>query len=89
MLIRLVADFREREPQILDYRTQQYKLFPALATCLAMKFSATWLWDMYNSVTSELEQGDLERLPEVSLLHCHVIIHQRSQKSLISISVYW
>lgn len=57
---------REKEPQILDYRTQQYKLIPAIASCMAMMFSANWLWDMYNNVTSELEQGDLERLPEVT-----------------------
>jgi acyl-CoA oxidase len=29
----------EPEPQILDYRTQQYKLFPMLAACFAQKFS--------------------------------------------------
>lgn len=61
-------DFRAKEPQILDYRTQQYKLIPALASCMAMMFSANWLWDMYNNVTSELEQGDMERLPEVNLV---------------------
>ncbi|XP_054268638.1 probable peroxisomal acyl-coenzyme A oxidase 1 isoform X2 [Macrosteles quadrilineatus] len=60
----------EREPQILDYRTQQYKLFPALATSLAMLFSANWLWDMYNNVTGELEQGDMERLPELHAIAC-------------------
>lgn len=57
--------YRHPEPQILDYRTQQYKLFPSIATSIAMTFSANWLWNMYNNVTSELEQGDLERLPEV------------------------
>lgn len=31
----------------------------------AYKFAASWLWDVYNDVTSQLEQGDLERLPEV------------------------
>jgi acyl-CoA oxidase len=59
--------FREPEPQILDYRTQQYKLFPYLAASFAVKFTAIWLWNMYNEVISELEGGDLERLPEVGL----------------------
>jgi len=53
------------EPQILDYQTQQYKIFPAIAISLAYKFAATWLWNVYNDVTSKLEEGDLERLPEV------------------------
>lgn len=54
------------EPQILDYQTQQYKIFPVIAMSLAYKFAASWLWDVYNDVTSQLELGDLERLPEVS-----------------------
>lgn len=32
---------------------------------LAYKFAASWLWEVYNNVTSELEQGNLEQLPEV------------------------
>ncbi|XP_067010660.2 acyl-coenzyme A oxidase 1 [Anabrus simplex] len=60
----------EPEPQIIDYRTQQYKLFPNIAACFAMKFSALWLWDMYNNVTSELEAGDTERLPELHAISC-------------------
>lgn len=60
----------EPEPQILDFRTQQYKLLPNVAACLAMNFSANWLWDMYNNVNSELEQGDMERLPELHAMAC-------------------
>lgn len=60
----------EPEPQILDYTTQQYKLFPNLAACFALRFNAAWLWNMYNSVTAELEEGDLDRLPELHALSC-------------------
>ncbi|PSN37344.1 putative peroxisomal acyl-coenzyme A oxidase 1 [Blattella germanica] len=60
----------EPEPQIMDYLTQQYKLFPNLATCFALRFNANWLWNMYNNVTSELEEGDLDRLPETCRLSC-------------------
>jgi len=56
------------ESQILDYQTQQYKIFPAIAISLAYKFAASWLWDVYNNVTSQLEQGDLEQLPEVYIV---------------------
>lgn len=49
----------------MDYVTQQYKLFPNLAACYALRLSADWIWEMYNNVTAELDQGELERLPEV------------------------
>lgn len=60
-----MVDFSEPEPQIMDYVTQQYKLFPNLAACYAFRISADWIWDMYNNVSAELDQGELERLPEV------------------------
>lgn len=63
--------YREREPQILDYQTQQYKLFPIIAACLAYKFAAKWLWAKYLIVSMQLEQGDLNQLPEVNTkIHC-------------------
>jgi hypothetical protein len=62
--------FRDPEPQILDYRTQQYKLFPCLAASFAIRCAAIWLWNMYKDVVSELAGGDLERLPEVKCLSC-------------------
>ncbi|CAH1400305.1 unnamed protein product [Nezara viridula] len=61
---------REPEPIILEYKTQQYKIFPHISSSLAMVFAAKWIWDMYNNVSSELEQGDLERLPELHALSC-------------------
>lgn len=50
----------------MEYRTQQHKLLPNIAAVYCFRFAATWLWNMYNNVTAELEGGDLERLPEVS-----------------------
>ncbi|XP_041975385.1 probable peroxisomal acyl-coenzyme A oxidase 1 [Aricia agestis] len=60
----------EPEPQILDYVTQQHKLFIGIATVHAYKTSAEWIWQMYNNVTAELESGDMERLPELHALSC-------------------
>ncbi|KAJ0182752.1 hypothetical protein K1T71_002121 [Dendrolimus kikuchii] len=60
----------EPEPQILDYVTQQHKLFIGIASVHAFKLSADWLWNMYNNVTEELEAGDLDRLPELHALSC-------------------
>ncbi|KAK2584941.1 hypothetical protein KPH14_002534 [Odynerus spinipes] len=60
----------EPESQIMDYMTQQYKLFPMLATYFAFTAAADWIWDMYNNVTAELHHGELERLPELHALAC-------------------
>ncbi|XP_023725551.1 probable peroxisomal acyl-coenzyme A oxidase 1 isoform X2 [Cryptotermes secundus] len=60
----------EPEPQILDYRTQQYKLFPYLAASFALKFTGKWLLNICTEVFSELEEGKLERLPELHALSC-------------------
>lgn len=65
-----IISFSEPEPQIIDYVTQQHKVFPYISTVFAFKFSASWLWDMYNSVTGELDAGDLDRLPELHAISC-------------------
>lgn len=57
------------EPQIIDYVTQQYKLFPQIATYFAYYFNARWIWDLYNNVNSELQAGQLDRLPEVRKIY--------------------
>ncbi|XP_043284897.1 probable peroxisomal acyl-coenzyme A oxidase 1 [Venturia canescens] len=58
------------ECQIMDFVTQQYKLFPNIAACYAFLMSADWIWEMYNNVTAELDKGSLERLPELHALAC-------------------
>lgn len=61
--------FSAPEPQIIDFVTQQYKLFPNIATFFAFQYSANWLWEVYNNVTSELDAGKFENLPEVWFCH--------------------
>ncbi|XP_008552006.1 probable peroxisomal acyl-coenzyme A oxidase 1 [Microplitis demolitor] len=58
------------ECQIIDFVTQQYKLFPHLASCFSFVLSADWIWEMYNNVSAELHHGELERLPELHALTC-------------------
>ncbi|XP_049873454.1 probable peroxisomal acyl-coenzyme A oxidase 1 [Pectinophora gossypiella] len=60
----------EPEPQILDYVTQQHKLFIGIASVHAFRLGAEWIWNMYNNVTAELEAGDMDRLPELHALSC-------------------
>ena len=58
------------EPKIIEHVTQQMKIFPAIAKVIVFKLTAEFLWDMYNQVTHELDQGDLERLPELHAIAC-------------------
>ncbi|XP_076261725.1 acyl-CoA oxidase 1 [Rhynchophorus ferrugineus] len=58
------------ETQILNYVTQQHKLFPNIATCFALQYAANWLWDVYNEVNSQLETGQLDNLPELHATSC-------------------
>ncbi|KAL0267839.1 UNVERIFIED_CONTAM: hypothetical protein PYX00_009994 [Menopon gallinae] len=60
----------EPEPQIMDYKMQQYKLFPNIATVYCFRMVANWLWALYNNVTAELEGGTLDRLPELHAIAC-------------------
>ncbi|XP_059058335.1 probable peroxisomal acyl-coenzyme A oxidase 1 [Achroia grisella] len=60
----------EPEPQILDYVTQQHKLFIAIATSHAYSRTAMWLWNLYSKVTTELNDGKLDNLPELHSLAC-------------------
>jgi len=60
--------FREGEPQVLDYQTQQYKLFPLLASAYAYWFSGLKMRDTYFLLKYEIQQGNTELLPEVTAL---------------------
>ncbi|XP_068977733.1 acyl-coenzyme A oxidase 1-like [Bombus flavifrons] len=58
------------EVQILDYATQQYKIFPHIATCFAIQATASWVWNMYSMVQKQLRQANYEKLPELHSLSC-------------------
>ncbi|XP_037941254.1 probable peroxisomal acyl-coenzyme A oxidase 1 [Teleopsis dalmanni] len=58
------------EPQIMDHTTQQLKLFPQIAKAIVIKTTGDNVWNMYSNVSGELEQGILERLPEMHALSC-------------------
>ncbi|XP_048345910.1 peroxisomal acyl-coenzyme A oxidase 1 isoform X2 [Sphaerodactylus townsendi] len=58
----------EPEPQILDYQTQQYKLFPLLATAYAFHFVGAYMKDTYRRITADINDGDLREMPELHAL---------------------
>ncbi|CAN0312650.1 unnamed protein product [Lampetra fluviatilis] len=53
------------EPQILDYQTQQYKLFPLLATAYAFQFIGAYMRATYMRISGDINQGDFREMPEL------------------------
>ncbi|XP_070828845.1 peroxisomal acyl-coenzyme A oxidase 1 isoform X2 [Chaetodon trifascialis] len=58
----------EPEPQILDYQTQQHKLFPLLATTYAFNFIAQYMNHTYKCINQDINNGDFSQLPELHAL---------------------
>ncbi|XP_077019999.1 peroxisomal acyl-coenzyme A oxidase 1 isoform X2 [Tamandua tetradactyla] len=58
----------EPEPQILDFQTQQYKLFPLLANAYAFQFVGAYMKETYHRINEGIGQGDLRELPELHAL---------------------
>ncbi|CAA7393058.1 unnamed protein product [Spirodela intermedia] len=52
------------ETQVLDYKTQQSRLFPLLASAYAFRFVGEWLKWLYADVTERLQANDFSTLPE-------------------------
>ncbi|XP_073159034.1 peroxisomal acyl-coenzyme A oxidase 1-like isoform X2 [Henckelia pumila] len=52
------------ETQVIDYKTQQSRLFPLLASAYAFRFVGEWLKWLYNDVTQRLQANDFSTLPE-------------------------
>ena len=49
---------------MIDYKTQQSRLFPLLASAYAFRFVGEWLKWLYTDVTQRLEMKDFSTLPE-------------------------
>lgn len=58
----------EPEPQIIDYQTQQYKLFPLLAMAYAFSSVGQYMYQTYHRITGDINQGDFSELPELHAL---------------------
>jgi hypothetical protein len=58
----------EREPQVLDFQTQQYKLLPQVALSYAILFARLYMMDTYKTMyDTRLSRGDFSLMPEVGL----------------------
>ena len=65
MILFLIFTCSEPEPQIIDYKTQQYKLLPGLAMAYALKFAFDHVWSLFQETQKKIATGDLSMLPEV------------------------
>ncbi|KAF6170985.1 hypothetical protein GIB67_014802 [Kingdonia uniflora] len=52
------------ETQVIDYKTQQNKIFPLVATAYAYKFIGEWLKWLYTDVTQRLQANDFSTFPK-------------------------
>lgn len=53
---------------MIDYQTQQFKLFPLIATAYALLKAGQYMMRMFIQCRAEISEGNLESLPEVSQL---------------------
>ncbi|XP_059615511.1 probable peroxisomal acyl-coenzyme A oxidase 1 [Phlebotomus argentipes] len=63
-------DPSEKEPQIIDHVTQQYKIFPQIAKSVIFKMSAKALLEMYQQVLQDLDTGKFDSLADLHALSC-------------------
>lgn len=50
--------------KVIDYKTQQSRLFPLLASAYAFRFVGDWLKWLYTDVTQKLQANDFSTLAE-------------------------
>lgn len=55
----------EQETQIINYKMQQYKLLPGLATAYAIRFALYHVKSLYQETQKRISTGDFSILPEV------------------------
>ncbi|XP_059058434.1 probable peroxisomal acyl-coenzyme A oxidase 1 [Achroia grisella] len=60
----------EPEPQILDYLTQQHKVFINIATSHAFRITGRWLWNTMMGILKDISEGKMEQLPELHAISC-------------------
>ncbi|KAG6438863.1 hypothetical protein O3G_MSEX000283, partial [Manduca sexta] len=58
------------EPAIINYVTQQHKLFIAIATSHAFRVTGMWLFNTYAQFLADMGKGKLDQLPELHALAC-------------------
>ncbi|GMT07004.1 hypothetical protein PENTCL1PPCAC_29178, partial [Pristionchus entomophagus] len=65
---------------VLDYQTQQYRIFPQIARSYAFLFAGLEVREMYKKMTDGLKKGQTDLLPDLHALTSGL-------KSVVSFSV--
>ena len=58
----------DSELQVIDYKTQQYKLLPGLAMAYATRFAFDHVWSLYHETQKQIRAGNLSMLPQVKAI---------------------
>lgn len=56
------------EPQVIDYQTQQEKIFPLLAAAYAFYFTGNMMFQEYMRINADMEKGILDEMPALHAL---------------------
>ncbi|XP_070792936.1 peroxisomal acyl-coenzyme A oxidase 2 isoform X1 [Pituophis catenifer annectens] len=69
-VVRRQSELKPGDPEakILDYQTQQQKLFPQLATAYAFHFICDYLQDTFQKCYNQTKEGKFDLLPELHAL---------------------
>ncbi|XP_026577428.1 peroxisomal acyl-coenzyme A oxidase 2 [Pseudonaja textilis] len=69
-VVRRQSELKPGDPEvkILDYQTQQQKLFPQLATAYAFHFTCNYLLETFHRCYNQTQEGKFDLLPELHAL---------------------
>ena len=70
------------EPQVMDYQTQQYKLYPYLAMAYAFRFVAYDLFELFFQAMFDARSGDDTLMPETHALSSGLKAHCTNMAAL-------
>uniref|UniRef100_A0A914EM17 Acyl-coenzyme A oxidase n=1 Tax=Acrobeloides nanus TaxID=290746 RepID=A0A914EM17_9BILA len=58
------------EVKVLDYQTQQHRIFPQLARGLAFRLSGQYIMKLYTQTMDDIRNGDISAVPDLHALSC-------------------
>ena len=66
--------YRGEEAQVIDYQTQQEKLFPLMAAAFGFLFTGNFMQMEYNRISADIEKGRMDEMQSVSSESGKVVI---------------
>ena len=68
--------------KVLDYQTQQHRLFPSIARAYAFQFAGAETWKLYEQVLNGMKSGNVELMADLHALTSglkSVVTHQTGE----------